>query len=149
MHMQRATNLGVQTLVYNPPIRRTQHVHMPVQNPRSQAIRSNNQELSMNPTCTLLSAQDPNTENLARALMRCSAQVMKSVKVLRLLSSMPSWCQYSPRSPPPRTWAMAYTNPLRSTSAPPRCQRPIAREDAPEKVHTVMLQGCGRDSATG
>ncbi len=36
---------------------------------------------------------------------------MKSVKVFRLLSSFPSSYQARPISSPPRTWAIATTNP--------------------------------------
>ncbi len=39
--------------------------------------------------------------------MRYSAQSMKSVKVFFFFMSMPSSCQASPISSPPRMWAMA------------------------------------------
>ena len=43
--------------------------------------------------------------------MRCSAQAMKSVKVLSFLCMRPASCQGLPSSPPPRMWAMAKVTP--------------------------------------
>src|SRR5690606_27793464 len=40
------------------------------------------------------------------------AQSIKSVKVLIFFISLPSSYQWRPISSPPRTWAMAYINPL-------------------------------------
>src|SRR5690606_34414589 len=47
-------------------------------------------------------------------LARCRAHAMKSVKVLRLASSLPSSYQRRPSSPPPRTCATAKTTPRSS-----------------------------------
>ncbi len=43
--------------------------------------------------------------------IRCSAQAMKSVKVLALCLSLPASYQARPISPPPRMWPMAQTKP--------------------------------------
>ena len=51
------------------------------------------------------------------AVARCRAHATKSVNVLALRSILPSSYQPRPSSPPPRTCAIAYTNPRSSSDS--------------------------------
>ena len=61
--------------------------------------------------------------------IRCSAQAMKSSKVLRLARSLPPSYQARPISCPPRIWAIAHTRPRRSSGT--RLEAKPASIDAP------------------